>query len=216
MGNALRKTIFIALPVLILVLVAIVVLWQVFDVPILDSARAFQAIFAVVAITSGAIFAYYKFEIFRDFEPHLTITQKVSHRLISDNYVHIEATATLHNSSKVAVEIREAFFRLQQISPFSDEEIEMIYAETLMPEQSDYIQWITLEEYERYWLPNHLIIEPGELHSETYEFIVSKELSTVLIYAYFHNSEYSTDDQASQGWATTSVHDIVIERKKGL
>ncbi len=213
MGKALRKTIGIALLVLPPVLIGVIALFRIiFEVSILDSVRSIQAVFTIIAITIGAIFAYFKLELFREFEPHLTINQNVSHRLISDEYVHIAVTAFLHNSSKVAVEIREALFRLQQISPLSDEEIQELYNETFIVGSYEHIQWQMLDEINHNWQLNKLIIEPGESHAQTYEFIVSIDVATVLIYAYFHNPRYSTDDQATQGWATTSVHDVSIHR----
>ena len=70
-----------------------------------------------------AIFAYRKLQLFRDFEPHLTITQAVTHRPIGTQYVHIAVTATLHNSSKVRVEIADDFLSVApNTQPLSDDE----------------------------------------------------------------------------------------------
>ena len=85
-----------------------------------------------LAIVAGGFFAAYKWQIFRDFEPHLTITHEVSHRSIGDSYVHIDVTATLHNSSRVKIEFRRGFVRLQRI--VSDEEVESLYAQVFIDE----------------------------------------------------------------------------------
>ena len=76
---------------------------------------------AAVIIVAGGVFAYRKLQLFRDFEPHLTVTRSATHRTVGAQYVHIAVTGTLHNSSKVRVEIRESFFRLHQIQPFDDD-----------------------------------------------------------------------------------------------
>ncbi len=81
---------------------------------------------AAVGVIAGAAFAYRKVQLFRDFEPHLTITQTLSHRPIGTRYVHIDVTAILQNNSKVRVEIREAFYKLYQIAPIDDDEIELL------------------------------------------------------------------------------------------
>ncbi len=176
---------------------------------IMDSARSIHAIGILVAICVGGIFAYQRLQIFRTFEPHLTISHEISHRQIGDSYVHIDVTATLRNSSKVQVELRQGFFRLQLVSPESDEQIESLYAEVFIDKTSQEIQWTTLDEFQSEWESGELIVEPGESHPETYEFIVSKNVGTVIIYTYFYNSRFSQNAHSAEGWVATTVYDIV-------
>ena len=176
---------------------------------IMDSARSIHAIGILVAICVGGIFAYQRLQIFRTFEPHLTISHEISHRQIGDSYVHIDVTATLRNSSKVQVELRQGFFRLQLVSPESDEQIESLYAEVFIDKTSQEIQWTTLDEFQSEWESGELIVEPGESHPETYEFIVSKNVEAVIIYTYFHNPRFSPSDRSGEGWVATTVYDIV-------
>ncbi len=171
-----------------------------------DLASVIQSVVTAFALIVGGIFAAYKWQVFREAEPHLTIDNKVSHRRIGDGYVHIAVTATLHNSSKVKMEFREAFFLLQQISPVSDEEIERLYDQAYTGEEQGDLQWPTLDETLRTWRDNELIVEPGESHQEIWEFIVSKDVESVMIYTYFYNSRLP---QVPQGWGATTVLDIV-------
>ena len=163
-----------------------------------------QSVVTVLAIMSGGAFAAYKWQVFRDFAPHLTISHRVSHRPIGDSYVHIDVTATLHNSSKVRIELHEGFFRLQQIAPVSDEEIEALYAQVFVDREHDYLRWPTGDEVVRTWDKDELIVEPGEAHQETFEFIVSREVRTAMVYTYFYNPRASQ----TLGWGTATVHDI--------
>ena len=94
-----------------------------------DKVVIVQSVITSAAILIGGAFALFKLQLFRDFQPHLTISNAVSHRHIGESYVHIDVTATLHNSSKVKMELREGFFRLQQIAPILDEDIETLYAQ---------------------------------------------------------------------------------------
>ena len=162
-----------------------------------------------LAIVAGGIFAAYKWQIFRDFEPHLTITHEVSHRSIGDNYVHIDVTATLHNSSRVKMEFLKGFVRLQRIAPVSDEEVESLYAQVFVDKVYDDLQWPILDEAPLSWDRDELIIEPGERHQEAYEFIVAKAVRAVIIYTYFYNSRPSQPSRSSEGWGATTVHDIM-------
>ena len=101
---------------------------QLTNTKFVDSASSIYAIGILVAVCVGGVFAYQRLQMFRTFEPHLTISHNVSHRNIGDSYVHIDVTTTLYNSSKVQVELREGFALLQLVAPVSDEHIEAIYA----------------------------------------------------------------------------------------
>ena len=168
--------------------------------------QAFAWAFLIVA---GGIFAYRKLQLFRDFEPHLTVTQAVTHRSVSAQYVHIGVIVTLHNSSKVKVEIRDFFFRMHQISPSSDKGIENLYTNAFRSEDHSDIDWPVMENVSKGLRRNELIIEPGEYHHEPFEFIVSGEVETVLIYSYFYNLKYSEHSQSAQGWSATTFYDML-------
>ena len=174
-----------------------------------DAASIVQLLATAVIIIAGAVFAYRKLQLFRDFEPHLTVTQSATHRAVGTQYVHIAVTASLHNSSKVRVEIRESFFRLHQVQPLDDEDIEALYEAAFNSEQHADIAWPVIDEAFRRLGPNELVIEPGESHHEYCEFIVSKDVNTVLIYSYFYNLEHSQHSRSAQGWSATTVHDMV-------
>ena len=176
---------------------------------VIDSASVIYAIGILVAICVGGVFGYQRLQIFRTFEPHLNIAHNVSHRQIGDGYVHIDVTATLHNRSKVQVELREGFFRLQLVAPVSDEQIERLYAQVFADKTEQHIQWDTLEQIQREWRTGELIVEPGESHPETYEFIVSKNVESVIIYTYFYNPRFSQNTHSAEGWVATTVYDIV-------
>ena len=173
-----------------------------------DVATSINAIGILVAICVGGVFAYQRLQIFRTFEPHLTISHEVSHRFIGDSYVHIGVDARLRNSSNVHIELRKGFFLLQRISPSSDEEIENLYAKVYVDEEYEDIQWPVLYEVPREWDEGTLIIEPSESHQEICEFIISTDTQSVMVYTYFYNPNSSTPE----GWGATTVYDIVDSR----
>lgn len=174
-----------------------------------DLAGVIQLVVTVFAIIAGGIFAAYKWQVFRESEPHLTITNEVSHRPVGDSYVHIAVTAILHNSSKVKMEFREAFFLLQKISPVSEEEVEALYTQVFRDRKYDNLQWPTLDEAPRNWEKEVLIVEPGESHQETCEFVILADIESVMIYTYFHNSQFSQSSSTPEGWSATTVYDIM-------
>ena len=168
-----------------------------------------QSLVTIVAIVAGGLFAAYKWQVFREFEPHLTIAHEVSHRRIGESYVHIAVTATLENNSRVQIELHDGNFLIQHIAPTLDEDVEVLYAQVFVEKEFVEIPWPILVDVQREWEEGELIVEPGELHPETFEFIVSEEVKSVIVYTYFYNSTYSQGSRTAEGWGATTVLDII-------
>ena len=172
-----------------------------------DLAGVVQASVAALAIAAGGVFAGYKLQVFRDFEPHLTVTHAVSHGAVGTQYMHVAVTATLKNSSKVRVEIRDGFFRLQQIAPMDDNEVQFVYEMTSNSEDYPDFNWPILGQYRLD--PDGLVIEPGGTHHEFCEFVLSKDVESILVHSYFYNMRHSASPQSAEGWTATTRYDVV-------
>ena len=85
-----------------------------------------------------------------------------------------------------------------------NEEVESLRTQVFENEDHPYIQWPTLERVEREFREGELIVEPGESHPETFEFILPQWCESVMIYTYFHNPM----SQHPEGWEATSVYDM--------
>ncbi len=175
-----------------------------------DAVGIVQVFATALVVVAGGIFAYRKLQLFRDFEPHLTVTQRVSSRAVGEQYAHIAVTATLHNGSKVRVEVRECVFQAHQIQPLSDDDVEHYYVEAFREAGSAYIEWPLIDDVTRRLESNEIVIEPGAYHHEPCEFIVSRDATTLLVYSYFFNTGYCEAGTSAQGWSATTVHDIVL------
>ena len=179
-----------------------------------DAVAMMQVFATALVLVAGGVFAYRKLQLFRDFEPHLTVTQYVNTRAVGNQYAHIAVTTTLHNSSKVRVEVRECLFRIHQIQPLSDDDVEHYYVEAFQNGGDGYINWPVLEQIERSLQPSELVVEPGEYHHEPCEFIVSSDVQTALVYSYFYNEQWAEHSRSAQGWTATTVHDIVLADRR--
>ena len=113
----------------------------------------------------------------------------------------------MQNNSNVKVDIQDAFFLMQQIAPLSDEFVEAYNAGAFVDESPDSIQWPILDEVELSWERNELIVEPGESHRETLDFVVSKNVESVRVYTYFYNPNY-LQGETSQGWEAITAYDL--------
>lgn len=204
---AIRKTILIAVIVLALIAAAVYAASLIPGIAgILEPARIVQAVVIAVATIMTAYIAQDRLQIFRTFEPHLTIEQQVSHRHIGESYIHIGVTAILRNNSKVKVEVRDAIFRLSKIAPTQDDDIENLYDEVFVSNKFNHIQWESLYRASRTWDENEFVIEPNGTHREPFEFIISANIQSVLVYTYFHNS---SSQSSAEGWGATTFYDIL-------
>lgn len=164
------------------------------------------AVVTILAILFGGLFAAVKFELFRDFEPHLTISHAINHRRVGQSYVHIDVTVTLRNGSKVKVVPQEGFLVLQRISPTIDEFAEEVYGKAFVDGSVEPFEWPVLEELYIDWRTRDMVIEPGEAHSEVLEFIISGEVNAVQVYTHFYPPEPAGN---SRGWSRATVYDII-------
>ena len=172
-----------------------------------DVAGVVQAFMAAIAIALGGVFAWFRLRIFRDLTPHLTISHEVGHRIISPSYALIDVTFVLHNGSRVHVELREAVFRLQKVSPLSDEDVAGLYDEMYSGNGQARATWPLLVRTQRNWDKGELMVEPGESHRESCYFIVSTDVAAARIYTFFRNPSWE-DGESSEGWGAVTVYDI--------
>ena len=188
-----------------------------------------QAIAAVIAIGLGGVFAWRRGFLFRYGQPHLTISHEVTHRRISDSYVHLELTATLRNSSRVKVEVLDGLFTVQQLAPVSDSVAEELYSQTFIEQRNNgTLLWDMLDEARLSWDKNGLIAEPGETVAVSFEYIAPLSTQSVLLTTFFCNARVlgkvgdGTDIRQAaprkrlwlwrpsgpNGWNRTSAYDI--------
>lgn len=197
-----------------------------------------ESVITIIAIVIAGIFAWRNGIIFRHRSPHINITHEITHRFISPSYTHLIVTATLRNSSRVKVEFRDGLFILQKIAPLNDDEVTQLYAQSLDSgisannEESQDIQWETLDEIWSVWNKDDLIVEPGSTIALTIEFIIPKAIQSVLITTYLYNTRVmgkidnaftNIDDapkrkhwllrwrelEGSRSWTRTTAYDII-------
>ena len=89
---------------------------------------------------------------------------------------------------RVNIELEGRFPSPAGFSPFR--QVESLYAEVFAEEEHTHVQWPILSQVQRDWGKGDLIVEPGESHQESYDFIVSTDVESVSLYTYFYNPGY--------------------------
>ena len=146
--------------------------------------------------------------------------------------MHIFVTALLHNSSRVHIEFLDGFASIQQVKPISDDDVESLYEKMFIQEEFANLQWISLDMLRHHWNKDGLLVEPGEMETETFDFVVQKGVESVAITTYFYNSRVvgKIPDEIELGavarrrkrfrrwrrvggplgWGRTTVYDMVV------
>ena len=177
-----------------------------------DVTSILQALAGAGAVVLGGLFAWRNSLLFRTFAPHLDISLDVSHRNISANYLHIAVLASLKNSSKVRVEIHEGSCQLLQVSPVEDEVVPELHAQRFAGDANGDV-------FDYKWTPfpavpcvsdgEVLIIEPGQTHLETVEFVVRRDVASVLVHCRFENPGAGRNPDAPSDWSVVVPYDIL-------
>lgn len=205
--------------------------FDVFTSMVKDWLAIVGAALSIVVLIGGGILARRNAQIFRAKSPHVVISHEVSHRPIGDSYVHIFVTAVLHNSSRVHIEFLDGFAVIFQVSPATDDDVESLYEEVFNTQQFANVQWPYLDGVRHRWDKDGLLVEPGETETEIFDFIVGRDVQSVIISTYFYNSrvvgkipvDMELDavqrrkrkfrrwmiEQGPLGWGRVSVYDMI-------
>ena len=172
-----------------------------------------QAAIAVGLVIGGIVGAY-KFDLFREGKPHLTIDLTVSSRPINDEDTHVGVVARLHNTSRVGVKVENVDWELSVIAPYSEDHLERLIQafryntsdQKVTDESEDANTWV---EFPWQILDSdsqsgiEMMVEPGETEQVTYDFIVPDTVETVSVSMHIKNME-----EEDMGWSRRELHDL--------
>lgn len=170
------------------------------------AAQVVQAVLVGSAVVVGSTLAAVRLGLFREFEPHVVVEHEVSHRTVSESYLHVSCAVKLRNSSKVAVRISRADFALSAASLFDDEGIEILHDRGFGRQPGGQFEWPRLDSFVREWSGEGLIIEPGSAVVEMSEFIIGREITSLVVYSLFEDRGRGAK---SRGWHATTFYDLI-------
>ena len=161
----------------------------------------------MVGVAIAALVGYYKFQLFREGRPHLTIELSASHRPVSPGFTHIGAIARLSNTSKVAVIISTATWNLIAIAPYADDVAEQLKEDFVRDYRYDGDEFgkqvRNLPVISRF----DLIIEPGETSQITFDFITEADLDSVAVILFIDNDAAISETNRA-GWGCRIIYDL--------
>ena len=149
-----------------------------------ESSQGIIAAGSLTTVLLAGLYTAWKFNLFRESKPHLTITQSLYKRRNSTGHYLVTIKTNLHNSSRVMVRIPKTWCRLQQTAPITKAEVERIYQEATKEDPStpypEY-PWYFLAQEEMEWANGGLEIEPGQTRELTFQFIINEKVNALAI-----------------------------------
>lgn len=174
---------------------------QVKDIELWSSALANLA--TIVALIVGGYWTWRRFFRQRTEKPRATLSYRASHRPLTDQDDLLWVSVRAENTGSVLLKVRELRCEVQQVVPLASETVEKLEARELINERNE-ADLECIRCYEPTWEPGQVEIEPGESDIFDFDFVVSKPVETILIYAHLPNAE--RDDGI--GWDTSGFFDL--------
>ena len=170
----------------------------------------------MVGVAIAALMGYYKFQLFREGRPHLTIDLTASHRPVSPRHIHLGVTARLSNTSKVKIDVRRCVWELYVVAPYDAADLQ---TRTSAWHRHGGRDW---DEFPWDWIqdevtaPQEKTIEPGEIEETTFDFVVDSRIKAVTIsllipyepYPALPETDAGGDSNGEQSWYCRIFYDL--------
>ena len=157
-------------------------------------------------LLASALAAAYRFHLFQESAPHITILQEVSTQRVSPGYLLVNVNAHLRNTSNVRVTPTYAICRVAQTAPLTDEDAKPIYEEgTAKNADSDTqrFPWWELDSDEIRWSKGQLTVDPNESVTITFQLIIDAAVTGISATTSVYKRQGS-----DEGWFHQTTHAI--------
>ena len=185
--------------------------------PLLDPETKpdFPAAGALSALLSAALAAAWKFSLFRESDPHLTITQEISADREGEETWIVTVNATLHNTSRVVVRPSRARCQLIQTGPITKEALSAIAQQAKEHPRSDaYLRysWYLLDQDQRSWPKGNLKVEPNQKTQIAFQFMINAAVTRIgVITAILEEDKSQKNPQPlyESGWTCYTPYNLL-------
>ena len=157
-------------------------------------------------LLASALAAAYRFHLFRESAPHITISQEVSTQRVSPGYLLVNVNAHLRNTSNVRVTPANAICWVAQTAPLTDEQVESIYAEGIaqnVDPDTQRFPWWELDRDEIRWPNAELTVDPNEGVTITFQLIIAAAVTGISVATGIYK-RLGDDD----GWFYQATHAV--------
>ena len=163
-----------------------------------EALTAVASLLTSVAIVVGGVWALRQYWKRRDPHPKARIRHSISHRHLDSERLWLRVELTLENCGTTLMRLSAGLTRVSRILPLLGP-----LPDRMEPPFRRELAWPQIGDDEKEWTT--LQIEPGECDSVSYDFVLSGDVRTVLVYSHVDNQSQGT---SRFGWQTTTVYEI--------
>ena len=139
----------------------------------------------------------------REHIPSLTMDLQVVRAPASQSYDAVIVTLTARNTGTGLCRVGQVIWHLKALSPYDDESIQEMQSDFDGAPSSELdieFPWRTVQEAR---VQEEKVIEPNETEQMTHDFIISVEITAIVVSAWVSNASESRE---VQGWYRRTVH----------
>lgn len=154
------------------------------------------------ALILGGVWAYLRFFRQRTEKPRVKLSYIAAHRPLDDESL-VRVSVLAENCGSVLIDVPEMRCEIRQVAPLVQDTLEKLKARELIDERHE-ADLHCIRCYEEKWKEGEVEIEPGETETFDFDFVVSNDIKTILIYAHLPNVERKDDG----GWQVAGFYDL--------
>jgi hypothetical protein len=158
----------------------------------------------LAAIIVGGWWTYTRFIKQRTGNVRASLSQAASHRQLTDDDWLLRVVLRVENTGAVLMPIEAIRCEAYQVAPATTDTLAMLEKHELIDRDDYHAQLDCIKGYKKEWAKKEVEIEPGEFDTFAFDFIVSADVSTILIYAQVPNCTKSS----GIGWDVSDFYDL--------
>ncbi|MHC4171357.1 MAG: hypothetical protein ACYST5_00230 [Planctomycetota bacterium] len=159
-----------------------------------------------IAIVIGGVWTYMMFVRRRQKYPRAKVSHRIIHKKIDNNKTLIRVDVEMCNQGDVLIRLSRRLVRIKQMLPLGESALQMIDSKKKRIRRKEAKgQWPILGEVDLSGEDAIYEIEPGDTDEFPFDFVISSEVKTVIVYSYFRNKAKRGREI---GWNKRTVYDI--------
>jgi hypothetical protein len=159
-----------------------------------------------LAIVIGGVWTYMMFISRRQKYPRAKVNHRIMHKKIDDGKTFIRVVVEMRNEGDVLICLGRRLVRIKQILPLRESALKVIDTQKKRIKRKEAKgRWLILGEVDLSGEDARYEIEPGESDEFSFDFVISSEVKTIVVYSHFKNI---VKRRREIGWNKTSVYDI--------
>jgi hypothetical protein len=173
----------------------------------LNALSQLESVVTIFAIVAGALWTYMLFIQRRQRFPRARVSHRTLIRPVTPSSLLFRVTVSIENTGEVIVRLTKGEVWIQRVEPIADALLESV-RKGRDPVREGKAEFDWPLEAERKIESASIEIEPGESENQHFDFVLSSEIRSVLLYSHLENEKkrarWFSRNRVPVGWNTTT------------